>query len=581
MLQMWEIRPRNQCFDAIRIYEAYPTMFTIELHHGGRFTKFPAISYIEGKLDHIDLVDMDEFSVHELDKLMLKLGYEVPPIIYYHYQLPNGNLEFGLRALGNDIDVLSPAQYIEHHKIIKVYSKHNETKLLTYFMSPRVKPRVIIEEIADDVPTTIVGDQDVPNLELCLVRYETTEYNSNRRLRLVEGFQSCSKKLCFNLEHTATVGDQDAHVEIGNEGANISEQGATVGDQDAHVEIGNEGVNISQQGAAIGYQDAYVEIGANLGDQEVNTREFDTFDDQPFQFEDFDPFFDQYTFNDGNDQSMGVGAELGTGLGEVQFESEGVCEGLGEGVVKGGSEGVSEGTEEDIDFLEDEENYVSDIEVDMSDLYTNVDLDVEYVDRGKGVETENEVVDTEDVEVIDNDEWDSLGEDSDDERRKAILKQIVKEKKCSLGEVHAVNFQVGQKYKSKKEIKDKVNKLAIETRRNLGFKKNDKTRLTVVCKGNVPNVNASGVGKGNKLNCSWSMQTSQSKDSDYWYVKTLLEKHTCVQTRKLRACTAKYISAEILNMVESNPTVPLQSIQDQVQKRLQVGVSMKRPEIRD
>ncbi|CAI9268154.1 unnamed protein product [Lactuca saligna] len=78
MVQMWEIRPRNQCFDAIRIYEGYPTMFTIELHHGGRFTKFPGISYIEGKLDHIDLVDMDEFSVHELDEVMLKLGYDVP-----------------------------------------------------------------------------------------------------------------------------------------------------------------------------------------------------------------------------------------------------------------------------------------------------------------------------------------------------------------------------------------------------------------------------------------------------------------------------------------------------------------------
>ncbi|CAI9268949.1 unnamed protein product [Lactuca saligna] len=560
MLQMWEIRPRNQCFDAIRIYvwfmiftERYPTMFSIELHHGERFTKFPRISCIEGKLDHVNLVDMDEFYVHELDVVMLNLGYEVPLVIYYHYQLPNGDLEFGLRALGNDVDVLSLAQYIEHHKIIKVYTEHNETKLLTYFMSPIVKTRVIIEEIADNVPipksNSIVVDlhpvnqnqEDVPNLKLCLVRYETPEYNSNKRLRLVEGSQSCSKKLCFNLEHTVTVGDQDAHVEIGNEGANISDQGAPVGDQDTKVH----------------------DQGANLGDQEVNTRVFDTFDDQPFQFEDFDPFFDQYTFNDGNDQSMGVGAELGTRLGEVQFESEGVCEGLGEG----GGEGGSHGSEEDSDFLEDEENYVSDIEVDMSDFYMNVDVDVEYADREKSVETEKEDVDTEyveDVEVIDNDECDSLGEDTDDERRKAILKQMVKEKKCFLGEVHAVTFQVGQKYKSKKEIKDKVNKLAIETRRNLGF-----TRLRVVCKGNVPDVNASGVGKGNKMNCSWSMQTSRSKDSDYWYVKTLLDKHTCVQTRKLRACTAKYISAKILDMVESNPTVPLQSIQDQVQKRLQ------------
>nr|KAJ0224567.1 hypothetical protein LSAT_V11C100046630 [Lactuca sativa] len=223
--------------------------------------------------------------------------------------------------------------------------------------------------------------------------------------------QSCSKKLCFNLEHTATGGDQDTHVEIGNEGETISDQGAPVGDQD--IEVHDE--------------------GANLGDQKVNTEVFDTFDDQSFQFEDFDPLFDQYTFNDRNDQSMGVCVELCAGLGEGQFESDGVCEGLDEGCNKGGSEGgsergsdgISEGSEEDSGFLEDEENYVSEITGDMSDFYMNVDLDVEYVDRGKGVEIENEDVDTEDIEdleVINNHKCDSLGEDTDDERRKAILK---------------------------------------------------------------------------------------------------------------------------------------------------------------
>nr|KAJ0226243.1 hypothetical protein LSAT_V11C100046640 [Lactuca sativa] len=153
---------------------------------------------------------MDEFFVHELDEVMLKLGYEVPPVIYYHYQLPNGDLDFGLRALGNDVDVLSLAQYIEHHKIIKVYTKHNETKLLTYFMSPRVKPRVIIEEIADDVPlpksnSAVVdlhpvnqNQKDVPNLELCLVRCDNLKLISMLNsipltLTLLKGSFKCSK----------------------------------------------------------------------------------------------------------------------------------------------------------------------------------------------------------------------------------------------------------------------------------------------------------------------------------------------------------------------------------------------------
>ncbi|CAI9281906.1 unnamed protein product [Lactuca saligna] len=437
MLQMWEIKPRNQCFDAIRIYEGYPTMFTIKLHHGGRFTKFPGISYIEGKLVHIELVDMDEFFVHELEEVMLKLGYDVPPVIYYHYQLLNGYLEFGLRTLGNDIDVLSLAQYFEHHKIIKVYTEHNETNLLTSFMSPRVKPRAIIEEIPDDVP---------------LPKSNSTVVDFHPGLRLVEGSQSCNKKLCFNLEHTATGGNQDAHVEIDNEGATIGDQGIEIHNQGTPV--GDQDTEVHDQGAPIGDQDTKVhDEGANLGDQEVNTEVFDTFDDQPFQFEDFDPFFNQYTFNDRNDQRLGEGCSKGgSEVGNA-----------------GGSDGSNEGSEEDNEFVEYKENYVSDIEVDMIGFYMNVYLDVEYVDRGKGVETENEDVDTEDIEDV---------------------------------------------------------------------------------------------------------KTSRSKDSDYWYVKTLLDKHTCVQTRKLRACTAKYISAEIIGMVDSNPTLPLRSIQDQIWKRLQIGVSI-------
>nr|KAJ0198400.1 hypothetical protein LSAT_V11C700361400 [Lactuca sativa] len=45
---------------------------------------------------------------------------------------------------------------------------------------------------------------------------------------------------------------------------------------------------------------------------------------------------------------------------------------------------------------------------------------------------------------------------------------------------------------------------------------------------------------------------------------------------KIRACTAKYISMEILDVAEFNPTVPIRSIQDQLHKRLQVGLSIQK-----
>ncbi|KAL4585262.1 hypothetical protein LXL04_009878 [Taraxacum kok-saghyz] len=111
MLATWEINKSKKLSDATVIYEGYPTFFSITLHHGGKFTKFPRRRYIEGKVDYVDFVDMDEFSVHELDYMMQQLCYEVPPIIYYHFQIPNGDFDFRLRALGNDLDVLTLRSY--------------------------------------------------------------------------------------------------------------------------------------------------------------------------------------------------------------------------------------------------------------------------------------------------------------------------------------------------------------------------------------------------------------------------------------------------------------------------------------
>ena len=47
-----------------------------------------------------------------------------------------------------------------------------------------------------------------------------------------------------------------------------------------------------------------------------------------------------------------------------------------------------------------------------------------------------------------------------------------------------------------------------------------------------------------------------------------------MKTRKLRACTATFISKQILDQVEANPVVPLRALQDHIQKKYEVGVSM-------
>nr|KAJ0217442.1 hypothetical protein LSAT_V11C300145940 [Lactuca sativa] len=130
----WHIRPKHKVVDVSVVYA----------YHGGKFTKLPDIKYIGGEVHYVDYVDIDEFSVHELDAIMLDL------VIYYHFRVPNGDFQFGHRALGNDQDVITLSKYISHNKLIEVYTEHGKTNLLTYFMTPNAKGKVVIEELPEN-----------------------------------------------------------------------------------------------------------------------------------------------------------------------------------------------------------------------------------------------------------------------------------------------------------------------------------------------------------------------------------------------------------------------------------------------
>ncbi|KAL4559536.1 hypothetical protein LXL04_031677 [Taraxacum kok-saghyz] len=108
-LPMWNLRHSNKPFNPSIVYEGHPTLFTIKLYHGGEFTNFRDRKYIDGKVNYVDMVDIDEFSIHDLDAIMRGLRYAVPPYIYYHFLVPNGDFQFGFRPLGNDADLLNLA----------------------------------------------------------------------------------------------------------------------------------------------------------------------------------------------------------------------------------------------------------------------------------------------------------------------------------------------------------------------------------------------------------------------------------------------------------------------------------------
>nr|KAJ0204637.1 hypothetical protein LSAT_V11C500292560 [Lactuca sativa] len=315
---------------------------------------------------------------------------------------------------------------------------------------------------------------------------------------------------------------------------------------------------------------------------------------------DFDTFEGLHD-NENNNITDPTTIHLGSEYQEFDQDNGGLFDGQSDefNSEKGEDDYSDDDSDSDSDAIVDIDNEVDDIDVDMSDFRMNIDEGVEYSGFrfNNDVEDEQETDEEEDLEVINCDEWESLGEDYDTEKnRRVLLKQLGKEKVCSHGEVHKSSFYVGQMWKSKKDFKNKVDEHALETRRNLAFKKNDATRLRAYCKGVVPDTNVSGphvevgqvvqVGGADKVNkgkgkaenskdttCTWHLYASRSSKDGNWYVKTYSLKHTCLQSRKIRACTTTFLAKHISRQVQSNPTVPIRALQEDFQQIYSVGIS--------
>ncbi|KAL4555620.1 hypothetical protein LXL04_038244 [Taraxacum kok-saghyz] len=624
-LPMWNLRLSNKPFNPSIVYEGHPTLFTIKLYHGGEFTNFRDRKYIDGKVNYVDMVDIDEFSIHDLDAIMRGLRYAVPPYIYYHFLVPNGDFQFGFRPLGNDADLLNLAQYVADHKLIRVYTEHGECTLLTYYMNPNPVTKVTLQQLDEDdeVGTAPVLEQviETPSKTDALLVASgvnaivpiSPEYNKTRFWNTEKVLSSCSKRLIMeefdiglyqqilegdSVEHVGTSATEQVVEEVVIEVVDDQVQQEVVADD--HVlneavieedEVVNEAVIEEDEVVNEAVNEEFVE--QEHFEDEVHVTEAQMDD---FNLQDYMDFPDERTTGTGggDDVELQGGDEVELQDGDNDQDSQ-----------------TDDDDSEDSDYWVDEENLIPDIEVDMRDFHMSVDTDVEFMERplnpNRGVDDNGN---TEDLDVIDNDAWDSVEEDSDlDKKRRAVLKDLGKEKVCSAGEVHKVTFHIGQKYKDKKELKDKIQLHALESRRNVFFIKNDKHRLRAICKGIVAGGSTSDVtkgvrssprnrkdvggctsviftkgsnkGKGKDKNvqekdspCPWVIQASRSTTEENWYIKTYVPKHTCLHTRKIRSATTSFLSKQIMDQVETNLTVPVRSLQSQLQKKYHVGFSI-------
>ena len=96
--------------------EQYPNLFSIRVHHEGRFTELPKRQYVGGQVTFVDLIAIDQFNIDLLNSIMYQsLGYEENEKMYYHYKVPLKGLDTGLRPLGGEDDFHEVVKHVDHY----------------------------------------------------------------------------------------------------------------------------------------------------------------------------------------------------------------------------------------------------------------------------------------------------------------------------------------------------------------------------------------------------------------------------------------------------------------------------------
>nr|GEU36652.1 hypothetical protein [Tanacetum cinerariifolium] len=132
-------------------------MFSIRIHHGGKYLSYPGRIYVSGRVDIFDMVDIDLFTAVALNMMVLILGHtsESEPT-FYNYLRPLTSLDVGLYGLACEEDVRCLATLVRSFKLIEVYIEHGVTVLEFYLKEPRF--RETLEDITDEPVGSIAAN---------------------------------------------------------------------------------------------------------------------------------------------------------------------------------------------------------------------------------------------------------------------------------------------------------------------------------------------------------------------------------------------------------------------------------------
>nr|KAJ0199622.1 hypothetical protein LSAT_V11C600331000 [Lactuca sativa] len=154
-----------------------------------------------------------------------------------------------------------------------------------------------------------------------------------------------------------------------------------------------------------------------------------------------------------------------------------------------------------------------------------------------------------------------------------LLKELSKSSICSHGEVHVKQFQIGQVFKTKRDVKNYMTshvkcKGVVNKPSKIVDGGGPSTRSWAKCKGKDV--------ISNKGTCPWAIQISRTNENQDWLVKTVQDEHKCLQTRVVEACTSRYVAKLIVQQIQSNLRIPVKALHKELCKKLELGMSLKK-----
>nr|GEV56335.1 hypothetical protein [Tanacetum cinerariifolium] len=139
--------------------------------------------YVGGRVDILDMVDIDLFIVVTLNMMVMKLGYIGKyELMFYNYLRPLTSLDEGFYALACQEDVRCLATLVRSFELIKVYIEHGVTALDSYLRAPRFKE--ILEEINDE--PAVIASQAIDDV-MRQLSFDETELDGEAGFAYVTG----------------------------------------------------------------------------------------------------------------------------------------------------------------------------------------------------------------------------------------------------------------------------------------------------------------------------------------------------------------------------------------------------------